>query len=177
MKENIFVGTGKTAKITKADTEKRTVYEIDGKRASSAYAQLLNVSEAQLPQYFMSNPIGRRFNDELFIASPFRVVENGAIEFYCQVFNDSIIEILQPKDPVETLKETLQNFISEFKELEGVLACNCILRKLQFQHQHLIPTLNNQLKVLPNLGGFSSYGEQLNKSLINQTLVMIGFGH
>lgn len=177
VKENIFIGTGKTAKITKADTEKRTVYEIDGKRAASTYAQLLNVPEAQLSQYFMSNPIGRRFNDELFIASPFRVIENGAIEFYCQVFNDSIIEILQPKNPVDTLKETLQYFTSEFKELEGVLACNCILRKLQFQHQNLIPTLNNQLKVLPNLGGFSSYGEQLNKSLINQTLVMIGFGH
>lgn len=177
LKENIFTGTGKTAKITKADTEKRTVYEIDGKRATTAYAQLLNVSESELPNYFMSNPIGRRFNDELLITSPFRVIENGAIEFYCQVFKDAVIEILEPKNPVDTLKDTLQHFTNDFNELEGVVACNCILRKLQFQNQNLIPTLNNQLKELPNLVGFTSYGEQLNKSLINQTLVLIGFGH
>ncbi|KOS69558.1 hypothetical protein AEA09_13905 [Lysinibacillus contaminans] len=175
-KENIFTSTGITLKITKADAEKRIVYEINHEPATKAYARALGISEQQLPQYFMTNPLGRRFNEELLIASPFQVEANGALAFYCQVFQDAVVELLEPKDPVQTLQNTLVEFTSKFDKLEGVLACNCILRKLQFQEQRLFPALNNQLSQLPNLAGFSSYGEQLNKSLINQTLLLIGFG-
>lgn len=175
-KENIFTSTGIAMKITKADAEKRVVYEINHEPATKAYARALGVSEQQLPQYFMTNPLGRRFNEELFIASPFQVEDKGALAFYCQVFQDAVVELLEPKDPVQTLRNTLAEFTSSFDQLEGVLACNCILRKLQFQEQGLFPALNSQLSELPNLAGFCSYGEQLNKSLINQTLVLIGFG-
>ncbi|WP_431027216.1 FIST signal transduction protein [Lysinibacillus sp. LZ02] len=176
MKENIFKSTGKLMRVTKANTEERIVYEMNGRKATAVYADLLGVKESELTQYFMSNPVGRRFNNEIFIASPFQVLPNGAIQFYCQVFQDSIVEILEPMDPVETLQQTLANFTSQFSQLEGVLACNCILRKLQFQSQRIFPELNRELTKLPNLGGFCSYGEQLNKSLINQTLVLLGFG-
>lgn len=175
-KENIFTSTGITLKITKADAEKRVVYEINHEPATKAYARALGISEQQLPQYFVTNPLGRRFNEELLIASPFQVEANGALAFYCQVFQDAVVELLEPKDPVQTLQNTLGEFTSKFDKLEGVLACNCILRKLQFEEQHLFPALNNQLSQLPNLAGFCSYGEQLNKSLINQTLLLIGFG-
>ncbi|MBK3494787.1 FIST C-terminal domain-containing protein [Viridibacillus sp. YIM B01967] len=176
LKENIFTSTGKSMKITKVDIEQRIVYELDGKKATTVYANLLGVKESQLDQYFMTNPIGRRFNDEIFIASPFQILPNGAIQFYCQVFQDAIVEILEPKNPFETLQQTLQTFTSQFVQLEGVLACNCILRKSQFQSQCLFPDLNRELEKLPNLGGFCSYGEQFNKSLVNQTLVLLGFG-
>lgn len=176
IKENIFKSSGKSMKITKVDTESRIVYEMDGKCATTAYAEQLGIRETELSNYFMSNPIGRRFNDEILIASPFQVLPNGAIQFYCQVFLDSIVEILEPMDPVKTLENTLQQFTSQFSRIDGVLACNCILRKLQFQNEQLFPALNRQLEQLPNLGGFCSYGEQLNKSLINQTLVLLGFG-
>lgn len=175
-KENIFTSTGITLKITKADAEKRIVYEINNEPAARAYAKALGVTEQQLPQYFMTNPLGRRFNEEILIASPFRIEANGSLAFYCQVFQDAVVELLEPKDPITTLQKTLTEFIAQFDNLEGVLACNCILRKLQFQEQRLFPALNNQLSQLPNLSGFCSYGEQLNKSLINQTLILIGFG-
>ncbi|WP_107923144.1 FIST signal transduction protein [Lysinibacillus parviboronicapiens] len=175
-KENIFKSTGIELKITKADPEKRIVYEINNESAARVYARALGVSEQQLPRYFMKNPLGRCFNEELLIASPFRVESNGAIAFYCQVYQDAVVELLEPRDPVETLQTTLATFTSKFNRLEGVLACNCILRKLQFQEERLFPALNSELSQLPNLAGFSSYGEQLNKSLINQTLLLIGFG-
>ncbi|MEX3621482.1 FIST signal transduction protein [Viridibacillus arvi] len=176
LKENIFTSTGKSMKITKADTEQRVVYELDGKKATTVYANRLGVKENELDRYFMTNPLGRRFNNEIFIASPFQILPNGTIQFYCQVFQDSIVEILEPKNPVETLQQTLHTFKSNFTELEGVLAFNCILRKLQFQNHGLFPELNRELEKLPNLGGFCSYGEQFNKSLVNQTLVLLGLG-
>ncbi|MGE7624574.1 FIST signal transduction protein [Viridibacillus sp. NPDC096237] len=176
LKENIFTSTGKSMKVTKVDTEQRIVYELDGKMATIVYANLLGIRENELDRYFMTNPLGRRFNDEIFIASPFQILSNGAIQFYCQVFQDTIVEILEPKNPVETLQQTLHTLKSEFTKLEGVLAFNCILRKLQFQSQGLFPDLNRELEKLPSLGGFCSYGEQFNKSLVNQTLVLLGLG-
>lgn len=175
-KENIFKSTGIELKITKSNPEKRIVYEINHEPAANAYAKALGVHVQQLSKYFMKNPLGRRFNEELLIASPFKIEQNGAIVFYCQVFQDTVVELLEPKDPIATLQSTLADFTAHFNSLEGVLACNCILRKLQFQDQQLFPALNAQLRELPSLAGFCSYGEQLNKSLINQTLVLLGFG-
>jgi len=175
-KENIFQTTQKVMKITRADAESRIVYEINGRKASSEYARLLGVSESSLSNYFMSNPLGRRINDEIFIASPFQVLPSGAIQFYCQVYQDSVVYLLEPKPSIEALKNTLSSVKKEFKEIEGVLAINCILRKLQFEQQNVVNSLNQELKGLPNLCGFSSYGEQLNKNQLNQTLVLLSFG-
>ena len=77
---------------------------------------------------------------------------------------------------IKEMEKTIDNFTNHFTELNGVFACNCILRKLQFQQERLFGQMNERLKQLPNLCGFSSYGEQLNKSQLNQTMVLIGFG-
>lgn len=175
-KENIFQPTGKKMKITKSDTESRTVYEMNGNRATSEYARLLGVPESALSRYFMSNPLGRAVNEEVFIASPFQAKEDGSIEFYCQIFQDAVVEILEPKNPVVTLKKTVEAFKGEFERLDGAIGINCILRKMQFKDQRIIPELNKELEKIPNLGGFCSYGEQLNNTQLNQTLILLGIG-
>ncbi|MCU7667389.1 FIST signal transduction protein [Bacillus thuringiensis] len=175
-KENIFQSSGKSMKITKANPEERTIYEINGRKASAEYARLLGVSESSLPNYFMSNPLGRKINDELWIASPFQVLPNGGIQFYCQIFQDSVVYLLEPKPAIETLQESVEQFKNKFQHIEGVVAVNCILRKLQFENQKIVSVLNKELQKLPNLCGFSSYGEQLDKNQLNQTLILLGFG-
>lgn len=175
-KENIFQSTGKQLKITKANTESRVVYEFNGRKASDEYARLLGISESQLTHYFMTNPLGRNIDDQIWIASPFQVNGDGSIQFYCQLFQDSIVEILEPKKVVETVRASIRHFKEGFAHLEGVLAVNCILRKLQFQNQKLTTDLNREMSQLPNLSGFSSYGEQLNKTQLNQTMILLGFG-
>lgn len=175
-KENIFKSTGKKVKISKADAENRIVYEMDGRPAAEVYAKAIDVKQGELEKYWSLFPLGRKFNQDYFIASPFKVLENGATAFYCQVYEGAILEVLEPKDPVMEMEKTISRFTDRFTELQGVLACNCILRKLQFQDEKLFPKLNEQLKQLPHLSGFSSYGEQLNKSQLNQTMLLIGFG-
>ncbi|OZI10906.1 hypothetical protein CEW92_14420 [Bacillaceae bacterium SAS-127] len=162
--------------MTRVNTEERIVYEINNKRAASEYARLLGISEQQLSSYFMKNPLGRTVNGQVYIASPFQVLKDGSIQFYCQIFQHQKVEILEPKDPISTLQESIAQLTSSFHTIEGVLAINCILRKLQFEQEQLTPALNQQLATLPSLAGFSSYGEQLNKTQLNQTLVMLSFG-
>lgn len=175
MKENIFKGTGKKMKITKADAQKRIVYEMNNMPAAQAYAQAIGLAERELTSQWARYPLGRKFNDDFLIASPFQV-SGRAVEFYCQVYEGAMVEVLEPKDPVLEMQKTLTEFMNAFTELHGVLSCNCILRKLQFQQERVVGTLNEQLKTLPNLCGFSSYGEQLNKSQLNQTMLLLGFG-
>ena len=176
IKENNFESMGKRVKITKADPEKRIVYEMDGRPAAEVYAQALGVPVSELDKHWSLYPLGRKFNHEFYNASPFMLRETGAIEFYCQVYEGATLEILQPCDVITGLEKTIAHFTGRFTQLDGVLACNCILRKLQFQQERLIEKMNDRLKQLPNLCGFSSYGEQLNKSQLNQTMVLIGFG-
>ncbi len=175
-KENIFKSTGKQVKITKADAEKRIVYEMNNRPAAEVYAELLKVPKNDLGKHFALHPLGRKFNQDFLIASPFQVKSSGEVEFYCQVYEGAIVDILEPKNPVLEMEKTIADFSGRFTQLHGVLGCNCILRKVQFQNEQLFSKLNTQLSVLPNLCGFSSYGEQLNKSQLNQTLLLIGFG-
>ena len=175
-KENIFQSTGKKVQITKADAEKRIVYEMDHRPATEVYARAIGVAPKDLAKHFSIHPLGRKFNHDYFIASPYEAHSSGEVEFYCQVYEGAMVEILEPKNPVDELHKSIATMNEQFQELYGVLGCNCILRKLQFQQERLFPSLNAQLKQLPNLCGFSSYGEQLNKSQLNQTLLLIGFG-
>lgn len=174
-KENIFKSTGTKVQITKADAEKRIVYEMNNRPAAEVYAKSIGVPTKELAKHFSLHPLGRKFNDDFLIASPYAIT-NNAVQFYCQVYEGAIVDILEPKNPVDEMAETITQFKEHFSKLYGVLGCNCILRKLQFEQQRLYPALNTQLKQLPNLCGFSSYGEQFNKSQLNQTLLLIGFG-
>lgn len=175
-KENIFESTGHHVKITKADAEKRIVYEMNHRPAAQVYAELIGTTVSNLSSELPFHPLGRKFNDDFLIASPFEALKDGSVSFYCQVYEGATVEILQPKNAVTEMKRTLAHMSEVFIQLEGVLACNCILRKLQFENERIFPALNEELKKLPNICGFSSYGEQLNKSQLNQTLLMIGFG-
>lgn len=175
-KENIFTITNKKMKVTKASMDERIVHEFNGKKAAAEYARLLGVNVKELSNYFMTNPLGRKINDEIWIASPFQILSDGSIQFYCEIFQDSTVYILEPKSAVETIKESVENFKKQFASIEGVIGVNCILRKLQFENQKIVGNINKELAKLPNLCGFSSYGEQMNKNQLNQTMVLLGIG-
>ena len=71
IKENNFESTGKKVKITKADPEKRIVYEMDGRPAAEVYAKALDIPVKTLAQHWSLYPLGRKFNNEFYNASPF----------------------------------------------------------------------------------------------------------
>jgi len=175
-KDVIFEPTGKTLHVTKADHTNRRVYTLNDQPASKAYASALGVSASTLSNYFMSNPVGRIAGDDVFIASPFQINSDQSIDFYCQVFEGATLHVMQNIDPVERLKQTLEQIKHDFKKVEGTLFFNCILRKIQFEQTGLIKTMGDLMNESPNACGFVSYGEQENRAQINQTLLTLVFG-
>jgi hypothetical protein len=171
IKENIYVPCGKRLFITDADPINRIVKTFNNRPASSEYARVLGISEKNLTNYFKTNPLGKVYEKDIFIASPMKVNEDKSIAFYCQVMPNTFVEILEPIDPIQKVKETLSRI--SFKP-EFMYVVNCILRSSQFIEQNLWNKVDKKLlDFCGNTTGFISYGEQFYKHHANQTMVVL----
>lgn len=171
IKENIYESTGNRLLITDSDLITRTVKTFNKIPASTEYAKALNIREQELPNYFINNPLGRIYEDEIYIASPMKVNPDKSITFYCQMLSDTFVEMLKPVDPVQQLRKTVKEI--DFKP-SFVLAINCILRSLKFQEDGTWKSIDSELTGLcPNITGFVSYGEQFYRKHVNQTMVLL----
>lgn len=171
IKENIYIPIGKRLLVTESDVISRTVKTFNRVAASSEYAKALNIKEGELPNYFMNNPLGKIYKDDIFIASPMKVNKDKSITFYSQLMANTFVEVLAPIDPIEQLKDTISKL--SFKP-SFLLSINCILRSLKFQKEGLWKSIDKEiLSCCSNTTGFISYGEQFYKAHANQTMVML----
>jgi len=171
IKENIYVPSGERLLVTEADVINRTVKKFNNIPASTEYAKRLNISETDLPNHFMNNPLGKIYKDEIFIASPMKVNPDKSITFYCQLIPNTFVEVLKPVDPIIEIKNTIRSM--PFKPT-FVFSVHCILRSLKFQQDNLWKSIDKELiSFCSNISGFVSYGEQFYKNHANQTMVLL----
>jgi hypothetical protein len=171
IKENIYTKTDKTLLVTKADVLNRTVYTFNNRPASTEYAQMIGISEGDLPSYFMNNPLGKAYKDDIFIASPMKVNPDKSITFYCELMENTFVYLLKPENPITVLKQTLK---SVSYSPSFVFSINCILRSLKFIQEGIWKDFDREmLSFCKNTAGFISYGEQYYKNHSNQTMVML----
>ncbi len=171
MKENIYTKTGKTLLVTDADVINRTVKTFNYKPAATEYANALGINERDLPKYFMNNPLGKAYEDDIFIASPMKVNNDKSITFYCELMANTYVHVLKSEDPITVLRKTVQS--APFKP-SFVFSINCILRSLKFIEENTWKDFDKEfLRFCSNTAGFISYGEQYYKYHSNQTMVML----
>lgn len=171
IKENIYSKRGDTLLVTNADVIKRTVKTFNNKPASTEYANVLGVYESDLPKHFMNHPLGKVYEDDIFIASPMKVNSDKSITFYCELMCNTFVHMLKPEDPIKILKKTIES--APFKP-SFVFSINCILRSLKFIEEGIWKDFDKEmLKFTNNTAGFISYGEQYYKFHSNQTMVML----
>lgn len=171
LKENIYVSTGKELLVTDADVLNRTVKTFNNNPASVEYAKAIGVSESDLPNYFMNNPLGKAYEDDIFIASPMKVNGDKSITFYCELMANTFLQVLKAADPIAVLKETLSS--APFKPAY-VFSVNCILRSLMFIQESKWKDFDREmLHFCSNTSGFISYGEQYYTNHSNQTMVLL----
>lgn len=156
---------------TKVDKETRTVYEFNHIPAVKAYAQALNIEPYQLPDYFMSNPLGLIINNQPFVKSP-RKVKGNALVFHCEVSEGVELSLLESDDIVGETQRML-NETDYQNTVKGILNFDCVLRSLELKNKGLTEEYAKIFSNVPTIG-FSTYGEQY-LSHINQTSTMILF--
>ncbi len=176
VKHQHYKPTERDLVITRADVEKRRVYEIDGRTALHAYAAALGLSSGEVTDdvTFM-NPLTFAYGGELYVRSIQKIEDDGSLVFYCGIEEGMVLAVGGHEPMAEALARDLSPDGGEPAEL--FVAFNCILRALEIRKRGLHGPIGDALrKKAKHVIGFDTYGEQLDGLHINQTLVGIALG-
>lgn len=173
IKTQSFRDLGKTLEVTKADEEKRVVFEFNGKPAAIAYAEAVGTSVAEAAKHFMHNPVGLVIEDEPYVRSPQQIKDNGSMVFYCGVGEGMELSLLESTDIIEDTRSAVIQAMEDLGKVSGIINFNCILRTLELKQKNLTREYGDVFSAFPTIG-FSTYGEQY-IGHINQTATMLVF--
>jgi hypothetical protein len=173
IKTQSFSDLGKTLEVSKADEEKRVVFEFNGKPAAIAYAEAVGIPVEEAAKHFMHNPVGLVIEGEPYVRSPQQIKDNGSMDFYCGVVTGMELSLLESTDIIEDTRNAIKHAIGELGNVSGIINFNCILRTLELKQKNLTQEYGDVFSAIPTIG-FSTYGEQY-IGHINQTATMLVF--
>lgn len=176
-RENIYKPmTGNLLTVTKADGQKRTVYEYNHQPAARVFAQELGVSEGQVIGHFDTNPMGRVIGDEVYITANCALAGNQGITYHARVYNNSKLVVMEPDNYREIIAQTMQKIRQAVPRPSFAIMCHCLARTLLFDGDgYLTEYAKTMGSVLGNYIGFSGYGEQHGEENFNQTMIVAVF--
>lgn len=156
--------------VTQVDAQNRIVYELNAEPAALEYARLLNIDIKDLcPKVFALHPLAVKVGGQYYIRSIQRVNEADlSLTFYCAVDVGIVLTAVEMDDILSPLSTKLVDISERYGKPEIVLACDCVLRRLEIEHKNLqqeSQALNSEYKI----AGFNTYGEHINGIHLNQT--------
>lgn len=177
-KHQHFTTRAESVVITRADTQARRVYEMDGYPALEAYARALGMAPEDVDgDVTFLNPVTFRSGGQIYVRSIQRIEDDGSIVFYCGVEEGMVLDIGGHQDMAEALDGDLSAVREKLGKAELIIAFNCILRALEATGGKKHDTLGALIqRATRHTVGFDTYGEQLNGLHINQTLVALAIG-
>ena len=117
---------------------------------------------------FAENPVTVRVGDAYHVRAIQRVNRDGHLVFFSAIDEGMVLTVAEALDMAGHLDEELATLING-KEQADVLACDCILRRIEAQKsqtQHKVNEVFRKHRVV----GFSTYGEQIGPLHVNHTL-------
>lgn len=155
--------------VTKADPNKRIVHEINAEPAAREYARILGKDPNQLSAFtFAANPVVARAGGRHHVRAIQRVNENGDLVFFSAIDEGLVLTLADAEDMESHLEREL-DALSAQGDLDTLLTCDCILRRLeaaQTQKSHDLSRVMAKHRAI----GFNTYGEQFGSMHVNQTM-------
>lgn len=171
-----FIATAERLVVTEADTEKRVVTEINGLPAAAEYARLLGIDVHELNSMsFAASPLVVMIDGTDYVRSIQKANPDGSLTFFCAIEEGLVLRVAHGVGLLNNLEQTFDSIRAEIGQPQLVIACDCILRKLEIFHN----SLDDQVAEIfrsNNTVGFNSYGEQFYGVHISQTLTGIAIG-
>jgi len=162
--------------VTSATAPERLVHTLNGRCAAEEYARAVGVGPGELsPTVFSTHPLVLRAGGGNWIRSISRVEPDGSLRFFCVAETGAVLRLGRTRDPAHALTDQFSSLRYELGPLTGVLAFDCILRRLEFEEGGRDDELGHLL-ASAGVVGFSTYGEQYDGVHVNQTMVGIAFG-
>ncbi len=171
-----FVPTETLLVVTEADVETRTVKEFNGEPAARAYAEYLGLSVDNLsPDVYSRFPVMLKIGSDHYVRSIQQCNDDLSLTFYCAIAEGIVLRLGKAVSPLEAAKKAFADIRQLVPNPELIIGCDCVLRRLEFEHTGLsqqIGELLSRNKVV----GFSTYGEQFNALHMNQTFTGLAIG-
>lgn len=160
--------------VTNAEPTRRIVKEINAEPAAREYARIVGKNPDHLDQFtFAAHPVIVRIGDEHHVRSIQRVNEAGELVFFSAIDEGMVLCVAAPEDMPRHLNDQLASLGGDTTP-DAVLACDCILRRIEAQQCQQIGEVSKVL-ARHNVTGFSTYGEQFGPLHVNQTMTGVAF--
>ncbi|TPE52149.1 FIST N-terminal domain-containing protein [Amaricoccus solimangrovi] len=154
--------------VTAADPARRLVMEINAEPAARAYARALGRDPDQLsPFIFAAHPVVVRIGGTHHVCAIQQVEPNGDLKLFSAVDQGQVLTLAEGQEIAAHLERSL-DALSPDGPPEAIIACECILRRLEIEETQVKGVMSRTL-ARHNVVGFNTYGEQLNMLHVNQT--------
>ncbi|WP_323767958.1 FIST N-terminal domain-containing protein [Antarctobacter sp.] len=171
---NHFTPTELRMVVTRADPSRRLVYEINAEPAARELGRLLGKDPNQIDTFtFADNPMVVRLGGSHHVRAIKRVTDGGALEFFSAIDEGLVLTLAEAAHIVDHLDQQLAALARGAPPV-AILACDCILRRIEAEKKQLKRPLNEVL-ARHRVTGFSTYGEQINGMHVNQTMTGVAF--
>lgn len=169
-----LVPTEKRMVVTDADPSRRIVRQINAEPAALEYARILGIDPMQLDAFtFAGHPVVVRFGGKHHVRSIQRIAENGDLVFFSAIDEGMVLTLAEPQNIAAHLEVEFQA-LSQAARPEAILACDCVLRRLEAEQKQMVGPVSKLLRE-HRVVGFSTYGEQLGAMHVNQTMTGVAF--
>ncbi|MDX1633305.1 MAG: nitric oxide-sensing protein NosP [Marinobacter sp.] len=162
--------------VTAADSDTRTVYELNAEPAAEAYARAAGVAFEDLDRkVFALRPMAVRIGNNYFLRSVQRVNPDKSLTFYCAVETGIVMTAMHPGPLLDNLRTQLQEAEAAVGPPLVTIGCDCFLRRLEAELTGVVEETSEFLKAHKVIG-FNTYGEQFEGMHINQTFTGVVIG-
>jgi FIST N domain./FIST C domain. len=175
--ENIFRPMGREYLVTKADPEKRILYELDGEPAYDILCRDLNVSGEGLNAALAKHPFGRIPKGNLFINEIEKINDDRSISTYCRILDQSRLVLLEPCELTPTMDKTWTEIHEKMSSIDFSIVINCYSRTQMYLNNGWMEEFTGRMnREMGPYEGFTTHGELLGDFLLNLSLLVISFG-
>jgi hypothetical protein len=152
------------------------VREIDGRPAAAAYAELVGVDVRNLdPMRFAASPMVVVIGGVSYVRSISKALPDGSLKFFCAIDEGMVLRVAHGTDLLQNLDHALVSICNAIGDLQLLLGCDCILRRLEIVQTGLVGRVAELLERYRVIG-FNTYGEQYRGVHVNQTFTGIAIG-
>ncbi|MCU6454562.1 FIST C-terminal domain-containing protein [Sphingomonas sp. A2-49] len=162
--------------ITAADTDLRTVHEINAEPAAAEYARLVGARVEDLgPAVFATHPPMVRAGGEYYVRSIQTANPDGSLTFYCAIDEGIVLTLGEAGDIMGGLHDLFDRLDADVGGIDRVLGFDCVLNSVEVEQRQLRSAVS-RLFASRGVVGFNTYGEQFHGLHVNQTFSGLAIG-
>lgn len=177
-KQNLFRERENVHVVTKVSEDRRTVLEIDHRKALDVYEEEVGRVHSKNDEKSFTNTLNRVVGAENYITAIFSYnTDERSITTYKNLQRNDLISVTDIEENYRQFITDDMNELCAGSNVAGIISINCILRYLFFEKEGYTKAFAKELEQLSggNHLGIVSDGEQYMEQHVNQSMVNVVF--